>query len=62
MEAYREAVRLQPENSQSRFKLGNALRRAGKTEESKEELAIAKRLYKADREREAELRKKGAGR
>lgn len=42
---YRQAVRLKPDDPQARFKLGSALRRAGKKEEAESELAAARRLF-----------------
>lgn len=53
IQAFREAVRLNPKDSRARFKLGLALRRAGRTEEGDAEFAVAQELIRQEQSRKA---------
>lgn len=55
---YQAAVERMPEDSQARFKLANALRRAGRPQEASVELARAKDLYRNEQAKQADERKK----
>jgi tetratricopeptide (TPR) repeat protein len=45
---YREAVRLKPRDMQAHYKLGTALRRVGRREESDAEFAIARKIHEEE--------------